>query len=147
MAARLAKTETPTYAVIGLGCLSTVLLLSALVNEKAFNYIIGIAALLFFFVYILQTIGLLIGYRRGHHPARRTRHLRPRPVAVAALRHRTGRVPRRRCRAAVPAAVHQQQVGVPRACVALAAAWWATGLRSRLRRGDAGSDFAKTHLN
>ncbi len=41
-----AKTKTPTYAVIGLGCLSTVLLLSALVNEKAFNYIIGIASLL-----------------------------------------------------------------------------------------------------
>src|SRR6478735_6409683 len=64
-----AKTKTPTYAVIVLGCLSTVLLLSALVNEKAFNYIIGIASLLFFFVYILQTIGLLIGVRRGTIPA------------------------------------------------------------------------------
>jgi hypothetical protein len=31
--------------------------------------------------------------------------------------------------------------------LAVAAAWWATGLRSRLSRGDAGSDFAKTHLN
>ncbi len=39
-------------------------------QQKAFNYIIGIASLLFFFVYILQTIGLLVGYLRGHHPGR-----------------------------------------------------------------------------
>ena len=109
-----AKTKTPTYAVLGLGCLSTALLLSALVNEKAFNYIIGIASLLFFFVYILQTIGLLIGYRKGTIPEPRARHLRPGPVAVAALPHRAGGVPcGRRC-AALPASVHQQQVGVPR---------------------------------
>lgn len=64
-----AKSKTPpTYAVIGLGCLSTVLLLSALVNEKAFNYILGIASLLFFSVYILQTIGLLVGVRKGTIP-------------------------------------------------------------------------------
>ena len=30
--------------------------------------------------------------------------------------------------------------------VAVAAAWWATGLRRGLRSGDAGTDFAKTHL-
>ena len=62
------KSKTPSYAVIGLGCLSTLLLLSALVNEAAFNYIIGIASLLFFFVYILQTIGLLIGVSKGTIP-------------------------------------------------------------------------------
>src|SRR4029078_3161938 len=37
--------KTPTYSIIGLGCLPTLLLLSAIVNEKAFNYIIGIASL------------------------------------------------------------------------------------------------------
>ncbi len=62
------RARPPTYAVIGLGCLSTVLLLSALVNEKAFNYILGIASLLFFSVYILQTIGLLVGVRKGTIP-------------------------------------------------------------------------------
>ena len=141
-----AKTKTPTYAVIGLGCLSTVLLLSALVNEKAFNYIIGIASLLFFFVYILQTIGLLIGVRRGTIPSRRARHLRPRPVAVAALRHLA---------LVVFLAVAVALIFLPQfasnkwvflGVLAVAAAWWATGLRSRLRRGDAGPDFAKTHL-
>ena len=30
--------------------------------------------------------------------------------------------------------------------VAVAAAWWVTGVRSRLSHGDAGSDYAKTHL-
>ena len=29
--------------------------------------------------------------------------------------------------------------------VALAAIWWATGLRSRLQRGEAGANFARTH--
>ncbi len=62
------KSKAPTYAVLGLGVLSALLLCSALVNEQAFNYIIGIASLLFFFVYILQTIGLLIGYKRGTIP-------------------------------------------------------------------------------
>ena len=38
-------------------------------QRKAFNYIIGIASLLFFFVYILQTIGLLSADRRGTIPA------------------------------------------------------------------------------
>jgi hypothetical protein len=37
-------------------------------------------------------------------------------------------------------------VGLP-GVLAVAAAWWATGLRSRLRSGDAGSDYAKTHLS
>ena len=31
--------------------------------------------------------------------------------------------------------------------IALAAIWWATGLRSRLRSGDAGTEYAKTHLS
>jgi hypothetical protein len=29
--------------------------------------------------------------------------------------------------------------------VVVAAAWWATGLKSRLRSGDAGADYVKTH--
>ena len=31
--------------------------------------------------------------------------------------------------------------------VAIAAIWWATGLKSRLRRGDAGADYVKTHTD
>src|SRR6185312_5216443 len=141
-----AKTKTPTYAVIGLGCLSTVLLLSALVNEKAFNYIIGIASLLFFFVYILQTIGLLIGVRRGTIP-------KGEPGTFDLGRWR---LPLYVTSLVVFLAVAVALLFLPQftsnkwvflGVLAVAAAWWATGLRSRLRSGDAGSDYAKTHLS
>jgi amino acid transporter len=140
------KTKTPTYAVIGLGCLSTVLLLSAIVNEKAFNYIIGIASLLFFFVYILQTIGLLIGVRRGTIP-------KGEPGTFDLGRWR---LPLYVTSLVVFLAVAVALLFLPQftsnkwvflGVLAVAAAWWATGLRSRLRSGDAGSHYAKTHLN
>jgi amino acid transporter len=139
-----ATSKTPTYAVIGLGCMSTVLLLSALVNEAAFNYILGIASLLFFFVYILQTIGLLIGYHRGTIPEGEPGTFdlgRWRlPIYVTAL--------------VIFLAVAVALVFLPQfasnkwvflGLVAVAALWWATGLRGRLRRGEAGSDFARRH--
>jgi amino acid transporter len=138
--------RTPTYAVIGLGCLSTVLLLSALVNTAAFNYIIGIASLLFFFVYILQTIGLLVGYRRGTIPAAEPGTFdlgRWRlPLYITALVVFLG--------VAVALLFLPQFTSnkwVFLGVVALAAIWWATGLRSRLRSGEAGSEYAKTHLS
>ena len=61
--------RTPTYAVLGLFGLSTILLLSALVSEKAFFLIIGLSSLAVFATYFLQTIALLIGHRRGTIPA------------------------------------------------------------------------------
>jgi amino acid transporter len=136
--------KTPTYAVLGLGVLSTLLLLSALVNEQAFNFILGIASLLFFFVYILQTIGLLIGVRRGTIPKGdpgtfdlgRWRV----PVYVTAL--------------VVFLAVAVALLFLPQftsnkwvflGIVAIAALWWGTGLRKRLANGDAGANYVKTH--
>lgn len=139
------KSKTPSYAVLGLGCLSTLLLLSALVNEAAFNYILGIASLLFFFVYILQTVGLLVGYRKGTIPQGEPGTFdlgRWRlPVYITAL--------------VIFLAVAVALVFLPQfasnkwvflGIVALASIWWASGLRGRLRRGEAGSDFARTHL-
>src|SRR6201991_530605 len=61
--------RTPTYAVLGLFGLSTILLLSALVSEKAFFLIIGLSSLAVFATYFLQTVALLIGHRRGTIPA------------------------------------------------------------------------------
>ena len=121
--------------------------MSALVNEKAFNYIIGIASLLFFFVYILQTIGL-----SGRVP-----QAAPSPRQSPAPSTWAGGG----CRSTSPRLSSSSRVAVallflPQfasnkwvflGVVAVAAAWWATGLRSRLSRGDAGSDYAKTHLN
>ena len=107
--------KTPAYSILGLGVLSTLLLLSALVNEKAFNFIIGIASLLFFFVYILQAVRPA-GWasRKGTIPAPGARHLGLGEIPAARLRHRAGRVPRCRRGAGLPAAVHHQQMGVPR---------------------------------
>jgi amino acid transporter len=140
-----ASSRTPTYAILGLGALSTVLLLSALVNETAFTYILGIASLAFFSVYILQTIGLIVGARRGMIPAGepgtfdlgRFRM----PLYVLAL--------------VVFLTVAVALVFLPQfagngwvflGVIAVAALWWATGLRGRLRRGEAGAGFARTHL-
>lgn len=136
--------KTPTYSIIGLGCLSTLLLLSAIVNEKAFNYIIGIASLLFFFVYILQTIGLLVGYRKGTIPVGdpgtfdlgRFRL----PIYITAL--------------VVFLSVAVTLLFLPQftnnkwvflGVVVIAAIWWATGLKARLSRGDAGVEYARNH--
>ncbi|HEY9264823.1 MAG TPA: APC family permease [Mycobacterium sp.] len=139
-----ATRKTPTYSIIGLGCLSTVLLLSALVNEKAFNYIIGIASLLFFFVYILQTIGLLVGYRKGAIPA-------PEPGTFDLGRFR---LPLYVTALVVFLGVAVALLFLPQfttnkwiflGIVTLAAIWWATGLKTRLRAGDAGADYARTH--
>lgn len=136
------QSKTPTYAVIGLGCLSTLLLLSALVNEKAFIYILGIASLLFFTVYILQTIGLVIGYHRGTIPQGEPGTFdlgRWRlPIYLTAL--------------VIFLSVAVALVFLPQfasnkwvflGIVVLAAAWWVGGLRARLRRGEAGPDFAR----
>ena len=137
-------TRTPTYAVIGLGCLSTILLLSALVNEQAFNYIIGIASLLFFFVYILQTIGLLIGVKNGTIPKGEDGTFdlgRWRiPLYVTALVVFLGVAV---ALLFLPQFTNNKWVFL--GVVAIAAIWWATGLKSRLGRGEAGAQYAKTH--
>jgi amino acid transporter len=136
--------RTPTYAVLGLGCLSTLLLLSALVNEQAFTYILGIASLAFFSVYILQTVGLIIGVRCGTIPAAEPGTFdlgRARmPLYIVALVVFVG--------VAVALIFLPQFAGngwVFLGVVAVAVLWWATGLRRRLRSGEAGSNFAETH--
>lgn len=140
------KTLSPSYAIIGLGCLSTLLLLSALISTQAFTYIIGMASLAFFSVYILQTAGLLVAARRGGIPVAepgtfdlgrfRT------PVYVVSLVIFVGVAG---CLAFLPQFAGNGRVFL--GAVVLAVLWWATGLRSRLRRDEAGSGYAATHLN
>ncbi|MFF5987680.1 APC family permease [Prauserella flavalba] len=129
---------TPTNAVIGLGCLSTMLLLSALINETAFTYIIGIASLAFFTVFILQTIGLIIGARRGTIPAGD-----PGTFDLGRLR-----MPLYVVSLAVFLVVAAVLIVLPQfagngwvflGVLVVAAAWWAFGLRGRLRRRVAGA--------
>jgi amino acid transporter len=134
-------TRTPTYAVLGLGTLSTLLLLSALANTQAFTYILGIASLAFFVVYILQTVGLLVGMRRGTIPAGE-------PGTFDLGRWR---LPLYLISLVAFTTVAAFLVFLPQfagngwvflGVVALAALWWATGLRGRLARGEAGAAFS-----
>jgi amino acid transporter len=133
--------HTPTYAVLGLGCLSAILLLSALVSERAFTFIIGISSLAVFVTYVLQTYGAIVGVRRGTIPAAEPGTFdlgRARmPIYIVGL--------------VAFIAVSVALIFLPQfagngwvflGVVVVAAIWWATGLRARLRRGDAGANFA-----
>ena len=108
-----AKTKTPTYAVLGLGCLSTA---AAVVGARQREGVQlhhrhrVVAVLLRLHPADHRAAGWL---PQGHHPRAGARHLRPGPVAVAALPHRACGLPRSRRCPALPASVHQQQVGVP----------------------------------
>ena len=138
--------RTPTYAVLGLFAFSTALLLLALVSEKAFFLILGLSALAVFATYVLQTVALIIGHRRGTIPAAEPGTFdlgRARmPVYIVGL--------------VVFSAVCVALIVLPQfagnkwvflGLVVLAGIWAATGLRNRLANGEAGPDFAKTHLS
>jgi amino acid transporter len=138
--------RTPTYAVLGLFGLSTILLLSALVSEKAFLLIIGLSSLAVFATYVLQTIALIIGHHRGTIPAAEPGTFdlgRARmPIYIVGVICFT-----LVCVALIFLPQFAGNGYVFLGLVILAAIWAATGLRNRLRRGDAGPNFAKTHLS
>jgi amino acid transporter len=136
--------RTPTYAVLGIFGFSTILLLFALVSEKAFFLILGLSSLAVCAMYLLQTVAVLIAHRRGTIPAAQPGTFdlgRARvPVAVLAMI----------CFTLVCAALIflPQFAGngyVFLGLLVLAAIWAVTGLRKRLANGDAGPDYAKTH--
>jgi amino acid transporter len=136
------KRRSPTFVVLGLGCLSTILLLSALVSEKAFTYILGISSLAVFVTYVLQTFGAIVGARRGTIPAAEPGTfdlgLARMPIYIVGLVSFTA--------VAAALVLLPQFAGncwVFLGIIALAALWWATGLRGRLRRGEAGPNFAE----
>jgi amino acid transporter len=138
--------RTPTYAVLGLFGLSTILLLSALVSEKAFNLIIGLSSLAVFATYFLQTVALIIGHRRGTIPAAEPGTFdlgRARmPIYIVGLIAFT-----LVCVALIFLPQFAGNGYVFLGLVLIAGIWAATGLRNRLQRGDAGPNFAKTHLS
>ncbi|TQL67372.1 amino acid/polyamine/organocation transporter (APC superfamily) [Nocardioides albertanoniae] len=136
--------KTPATAVLSLGAVSVLMLLSALVNEQAFNYFLGIATLAFFTTYLLQTVGLLIAAKRGRipEPERGTFDLgRARtPVLVMSL--------------IVFGVVEAALLFLPAfagngfvlaGILGLAVVWWLVVLRGRLRQGQAGPRYAQDH--
>ena len=139
-----ARRKVPSTAVITLGVASALMLLSALVNEKAFNYFLGIATLAFFTTYILQTIGLLVATRRGRIPAAEPGTFdlgRARtPVLVIAL--------------IVFLCVEAALIFLPAfagnvyvfaGIIALGALWYLLVLRRRLAEGQAGPRYSQEH--
>ncbi|CAN5576105.1 amino acid permease [soil metagenome] len=136
--------RTPTYAVLGLFGLSTALLLLALVSEKAFFLILGLSALAVFATYVLQTVALIIGHRRGTIPAAdpgtfdlgRARM----PIYIVGLVVFT-----LVCVALIFLPQFAGNGFVFLGLVVLAGIWAATGLRKRLASGEAGPAYAQTH--
>jgi amino acid transporter len=137
------KRRSPTFVVLGLGCLSTILLLSALVSERAFTYILGISSLAVFVTYVLQTFGVIVGARRGTIPA-----AEPGTFDLGGARMAVYVIGLIAFTAVAAALVLLPQFAgngwVFLGIIAVAALWWATGLRARLRRGDAGPNYADT---
>jgi len=138
--------RTPTYAVLGLFGLSTILLLSALVSQKAFFLIIGLSSLSVCAMYLLQTVSVLVANRRGTIPAPEpgTFDLGRARVPVAVLAFVAFTLV---CAALIFLPQFAGNGYVFLGLVVLAALWAATGLRKRLANGDAGPDFARTHLS
>ncbi|RFA07102.1 amino acid permease [Subtercola boreus] len=138
------KRKTPSTAVITLGIVSVLLLLSALVSPQAFNYFLGIATLAFFTTYVLQTIGLLIAAARGAIPA-------PEPGTFDLGR---ARVPLLVLALIVFVAVEVALLFLPAfagngfvfgGIVVLAALWYLVVVRRRLTTGNAGPRYAQQH--
>ncbi|WP_020495937.1 APC family permease [Sciscionella marina] len=135
--------RTPANAVVGLGCLSGLLLLSALINAKALIYFIGLSSLLMFCVYLLQTIGLMFGYRKGTIP-------RAEPGTFDLGRFR---LPLYVIALVVFVIVALALIFLPQfagngwvflGVVAVGGLWWLARLRGKLRAGRAGPEYAKT---
>jgi len=138
--------RTPTYAVLGLFGFSTALLLLALVSEKAFFLILGLSALAVFATYVLQTVALIVGHRRGTIPAAEPGTFdlgRARmPIYVVGLI-----VFSLVCAALIFLPQFAGNGYVFLGLVVLAGVWSVTGLRKRLANGEAGPDYAKTHIS
>lgn len=138
------KRKAPSTAVISLGVVSVLLLLSALINQQAFNYFLGIATLAFFTTYVLQTIGLLMAAARGRIPA-------PEPGTFDLGR---ARVPLLIVSLIVFLLVEAALIFLPAFAgnayvfagfLALAVIWWVLVLRKRLKSGEAGPRYAQEH--
>ncbi|MEV8148439.1 amino acid permease [Arthrobacter sp. NPDC080073] len=140
------KRKTPSTAVISLGVVSVLLLLSALISQQAFNYFLGIATLAFFTTYVLQTIGLLNAAARGRIPV----------AEPGTFDLGRARVPLLIVSLIVFLLVEVALIFLPAFAgnayvfagfVAVAVIWWALVLRKRLKRGEAGPRYAQEHTD
>jgi amino acid transporter len=136
--------KTPANAAFVIAAVAILLCLSALFNASAFTYFLGIGSLAFFGVYLLQTVGLLIARRKGRIPAPEhgTFDLGRWRLALYVIGFVMFAI------IEIALAVLPQFAGniwVFLGVVAIGAAWWLLAIRPRLRRGDAGPQYASTH--
>jgi amino acid transporter len=133
--------KVPTNAVWATGVVSCALLLSALANEETFSYVVGMAALGFFAVYLLTTAGLLVANARKQIPRG--------PAGVFDLGRL--RVPVYVLGLVVFGSVLATLLLLPDfrpnatvfvITMAIAAVWWVLVLRRRIARADAGPQYA-----
>src|SRR6185295_10713936 len=138
--------RTPTYAVLGIFGFSTILLLSALVSEKAFFLILGLSSLAVCAMYLLQTIAVLIANRRGTIPTAEpgTFDLGKARVPVAVVAAIAFTLV---CAALIFLPQFAGNGYVFAGLLVLTTLWALTGLRKRLATGEAGPDYAKTHTS
>lgn len=138
------KHRSPANAVFVMAAIAIALTLSALANATAFTYFLGICTLAFFTVYILQTAGLIVGHRKGRipKPEQDTFDLgRSRmPIYIVGL--------------VMFVIVEAGLLFLPQfagngwvflGVMTVAATWYFTGIRPRLKKGDAGPLYASTH--
>jgi amino acid transporter len=138
--------RTPTYAVLGIFGFSTILLLSALVSEKAFFLILGLSSLAVCAMYLLQTIAVMIASRRGTIPTAEpgTFNLGKARVPVAVVAAIAFTLV---CAALIFLPQFAGNGYVFLGLLVLTTLWAFTGLRKRLATGEAGPDYAKTHIS
>jgi amino acid transporter len=136
--------KTPSTAILALGAVAILLLLSALVSFQVFNYFVGIATLAFFTTYTLQTIGLLVASARKKIPS-------PEPGTFDLGR---ARVPVLVAGLIVFLTVDIALIFLPAfagnafvfaGVISAAALWWLIVLRRRLSTGQAGPLYAQDH--
>lgn len=63
-----ARSRVPVNAIVTSGVLAAVFTLTALASEQVLSYILGMATLGYFTVYILTSAGLLAVFRQAHVP-------------------------------------------------------------------------------
>jgi amino acid transporter len=140
------KRKTPSTAVLTLGVVSVLLLLSAFVSQQVFNYFLGMATLAFFTTYVLQTIGLLVAAARGRIPA----------AEPGTFDLGRARVPVLILSLIIFLGVEIALLFLPAfagngfifaGVLTLAFLWWLLVLRHRLKTGHAGPTYAENHAD
>lgn len=136
-----AKHKVPTAAVWGSGAISVFFLVTALFSETAFAYILGMATIGYFGVYILTTIGMLHADARGMFPPSE-----PGFFDLGRLRrpiHIVGLISFIIVMAALVLLPDFRPNVKPLAVLlALGFVWWLVVLRKRIAAGNAGPNFS-----